>query len=227
MSDGGLGEKLQLWNDEYFRPRGLYVHLELSESAMKHPDQKSTTLRKGVLLYSSRQDRDRKREERKFVIVVTRLDEDGKPREALRELELAEQEKEDGSDEELVERSQELDGSGLVEIGSSDVPHSPHAAELPGDTVLPPVELAANEPWLIDKAPLPPSDYVEVEGDNTFLLENTHLRDDDASNAYEERIINSHHVVRGEDLEPEARLAAQRQNEASPAPRIAEHEHVT
>jgi len=41
---------------------------------MRKPKQKSSIIRKPSLLYNSREERDRKREDRKFVIVVTGLD---------------------------------------------------------------------------------------------------------------------------------------------------------
>lgn len=91
MSEGTLGSLLQSWNDQYFTQQGLFVHLELSESAIKNEEQRSKAFRKPALLYGSREDRERKEEERKYVIVVTKLDADGAPTEALREMELNEQ----------------------------------------------------------------------------------------------------------------------------------------
>ena len=41
MSDGGLGDTLNQWNEDYFSKKGLFVHLELSESAMKNANEKS------------------------------------------------------------------------------------------------------------------------------------------------------------------------------------------
>ena len=111
MSAEGLGAKLQAWNDEYFTPKGLFVHVELSESAMKHAEQSSKALRKPTLLYSKKEDRERKEGERKFVVVVTKLDGDGVAREAAREMEIH-------AKEQAAEVADEV----------------PAAAEMPGDT---------------------------------------------------------------------------------------------
>lgn len=156
LSDGGLGDTLRKWNDDYFSQRGLFVHLELSESVMKNPGQKSKAFRKSAFLYSKREDRERKRDERKFVIVVTRLDNDGQPTEALHELDLAEK--------------------GPVEIGSSEVTSST-IPELPGDQKIMPVELPAPEPSSIKNTIEPPSGYVEMDSDNTLLLEKMDLKE--------------------------------------------------
>lgn len=164
-TEGGLGDTLKQWNDEYFGKLGLFVHMELSESAMKNPDQKSKTFRKPTLLYSSRQDRERKIEERKFVLVVTKLDDEGNPSQAIQELA--------GND-----------GS-AVEIGSSgDV--SSKIAEMPADEGNVYVELPAEMPvgvWEKEKKLDPPEGYVEMEGtsyvemdgDNSATLEKLHL----------------------------------------------------
>lgn len=160
-TEGGLGDTLKLWNEEYFSKLGVFVHMELSESALKKPDKKSRTFRKPVLMYGSREDRNRKTEERKFVLVITRLDEEGNPMEAIKELEAA-------------------DG-GPVEIGSSGDTTS-KIPELPGDEGNAYVELPANSPAELpaemptDKKKLdPPSGYVEMDSDNSHMLEKLHL----------------------------------------------------
>lgn len=155
-SSDGLGEVLRRWNEDYFKDHGLFVHLELSESALKNPNQKSKAFRKSALLYSNREDRERKRDERKFVIVVTRLNEDGQPMEALERL---------GMDEK---------SSGVVEIGSSDEP-SASVSELPGDLAVDPVELPSENVLKEKPSAEPPAGYVEMSSDNTLLLEKMHL----------------------------------------------------
>lgn len=152
-SDGGLGDTLRYWNENYFHDRGLFVSLELSESALKNPGQKSKALRKGAFLYSKREDRERKREERKFVIVVTRLDEAGQAVEDLKE-------------DDAAERSP-------VEIGSSDEPAK--IAELDADFGLNPVELPSGLSPNRQKDVPAPSGYFELDNDNTLLLERMHL----------------------------------------------------
>lgn len=72
-SPGSLGETLEHWNTSYFAPIGLCAHLELSESAMRKPRHKSSVIRKPSLLYKEREERARKREDRKFVVVVAEL----------------------------------------------------------------------------------------------------------------------------------------------------------
>ena len=164
-TEGGLGETLKQWNDEYFGKLGLFVHIELSESAMKNPEQKSKAFRKPAIMYSNREDRDRKLEERKFVLVVTKLDDEGIPSQAIQELA--------GED------------SGAVEIGSSgDL--SSKIAEMPADKGNVYVELPAEMPagvWDKEKKLDPPegyvemegSPYVEMDGDNSATLEKLHL----------------------------------------------------
>lgn len=166
MSDGGLGDTLRLWNEEYFSKQGLFVHMELSESAMKNPGSRSKKFRKPVSFYSSKDDRARKEDERKMMIVVTRLDEDGQPTEAMHELAAAD--------------------TGPVELGSGDVsstiPELPGdegmvPVELPGDEGAVPVELPAESSYSAEKKVDPPSGYVEMSSDNTLLMEKMHIED--------------------------------------------------
>jgi hypothetical protein len=152
---GGLGDTLKLWNEEYFSKLGLFVHLDLSDSALKNPEQRSKAFRKPALFYSNREDRERKTDERKFVLVVTKLDEEGNPTEAIHEL---------GGTE-----------GGAVEIGSSgDV--SSKIAEMPADEGNVYVELPAEVPASTEEKKLdPPSGYVEMDGDNSHMLDKMHL----------------------------------------------------
>jgi hypothetical protein len=173
MSDGGLGDVLRLWNEEYFAKQGLFVHLELSESVAKN-EGKVSNFRKPSVFYSKPEDRKRKQDERKFMVVVTKLDEEGNPTEALHEL--------DPGD----------DGNAAVEIGSSGEATS-QAVELPAETVLP-VELPANDGFADEKKETKeypvgyvemdasekkagPEGYVEMSVDNSNLLEKMRLKD--------------------------------------------------
>jgi len=125
-SPGSLGETLEHWNTTYFAPLGLCAHLELSESAMRKPKQKSNIIRKPSLLYKEREERERKREDRKFVLVVTRLDHTSQSPAEVHEL------------------------AGDAHRAEMPVPDDPrcHTAELSGDTTLRPSEL----PTANDKA---------------------------------------------------------------------------
>ena len=126
-------------------------------------------------MYSNREDRERKRDERKFVLVVTKLDEDGQPAEALQEL----------SDiQELPTTEERSVLPGVVEIASSDEPNPDMkpgiVAELPADEGRMPVELPAELPFGMslgygpDKWG-PPGGYAELDGGTTELLEKTTL----------------------------------------------------
>jgi len=163
MSDGGLGDVLQQWNETYFQDRGLFVHLELSESAMKNKDQKSKIFRKETHWYGKKEERDRKREERKFVIVITKLDEEGKPTEAAQEL---------GAEGPAL--MAELPNSEDPKVHMAEMPgdfEQPAPVELPGDFVLPGgVSLGYGNEKLE-----PPIGYAELDSDTTALLEKTKL----------------------------------------------------
>ncbi|KAK5173871.1 uncharacterized protein LTR77_002552 [Saxophila tyrrhenica] len=158
LASGSLGDKLKLWNEEYFIQQNLFVHLELSESAMKNQG-KSTAWRKPTAFYS-KDEGERKRDERKFVIVVTKLDDDGQPREALHELGVEEGAVEIGSSNGVISRATELPGD---EGGK--------AVELPGET---PVELSCNAA-AAEKANDKPYGFAEMDGDNSHLLEKMQL----------------------------------------------------
>jgi hypothetical protein len=69
-SEGSLGEVLQQWNQVYFEPLGLHARLELSDSAKRKPKNKSRVIRRPSLTYGSREEREWRNEDRKFVIVV-------------------------------------------------------------------------------------------------------------------------------------------------------------
>ena len=157
MSDGGLGDTLRLWNEEYFSKQGLFVHLELSESALKNPDGRSKRFRKPASMYSDKNERARKEEERKFVMVVTKLDEEGQPTEAIAELAGAE--------------------TTPIELSATENP-SFSVAELPGDESVEPVELPAITTPSAEKKFDSPGGYVEMSSDNTFLLEKMHLEEE-------------------------------------------------
>jgi hypothetical protein len=72
-SKGSLGDVLQQWNQSYFAPLGLHARLELSDSAMRKSRKKSKVVRRPSLTYSSRDEREWKHEDRKFVVVVAEL----------------------------------------------------------------------------------------------------------------------------------------------------------
>ncbi|KAK0927592.1 hypothetical protein LTR91_011704 [Friedmanniomyces endolithicus] len=170
-SAGGLGDTLQQWNDSYFRERGIHVHLELSDSARKKEDGRGGggTFRKPASLYSSREERDKKREDRKFVIVVTKLEQESQPTSTL---------------EQISEMAAE--GPGAM----SELPVTEDAkfnvVELPGDTTMMPVELPAMKYYLPGAYSLgygseklePPVGFAELDSDPTHLLEKTRLADE-------------------------------------------------
>ena len=169
-SPGGLGDTLQQWNDTYFHERGLFVHLELSDSLKKREEEgRSGDFRKPATMYGSREERDRKRDERKFMIVVTKLDPEGQPLDAINE-----------ASEMLAE------GPGAM----GELPASEDAkynvAELPVEEAVMPVELPAMNYQLPAAYSLgygseklePPTGYAELDSDTTQLLEKTHLSDE-------------------------------------------------
>lgn len=87
MSDGSLGDVLHRWNSSYFSSLGLNARLELSDSVMRRPDHKSRIVRKPSVLYRSQEKRDRKREDRKFVMVVSKIESVSSPGVELHEVE--------------------------------------------------------------------------------------------------------------------------------------------
>ena len=157
QSDGGLGTTLRRWNEGEFHDLGLFVHLELSESAMKRQNQKRHSFRKPTSFYSRREDRERKAEERKFCIVVTKLDEEGVPSEAIHH--------------ELSEENARVLEMSDPENVIYEIP------ELPGDEGVPPAELPAGislgytSKWEI----APPNGYAELESDTVQLFEKSSL----------------------------------------------------
>lgn len=166
MSDGGLGSMLQKWNDEYFAQQGLFVHLELSASAMKNKEQKSTTFRKPSMFYSKGEVRDRKEDERKFVIVVTKLDADGAPTEAMREMELNEERMGDAG----------IAGAPREAEPIAEMPGDTHQGflipELPGDDGLGMAELPGGVSlgFSSERALQPPPGFAELEPDGLTIL---------------------------------------------------------
>ncbi|KAK5725926.1 hypothetical protein LTR15_004116 [Elasticomyces elasticus] len=178
----GLGHTLNHWNETYFQERGLFVYLELSDSAKKKEEGGGSTFRKPTLMYSTREERDRKREDRKYIIVITRLDQDDQPADAL------------GAISEMPAE---------VPNGTAELPAAEdakyHIAELPaGETVMP-VEMPAMETYLPSAYSLgygseklePPVGYAELDSDTTHLLEKTPLSDEKDSSLFAEPTTNT------------------------------------
>lgn len=196
MSDGSLGSMLQQWNDEYFTKQGLFVHLELSESAMKNDEQKSKTFRKPSLLYSKREERERKEEERKYVIVVTKLDANGAPAEAIREM----------------ERNEERTGQAGVTKEAETIAEMPGDTyqgflipELPGDDGLGMAELPGGVSlgFASEKSMAPPPGFAELEPDGVTALttEQAFPRElDDTSRVADEKLVEEGKPVIGDGL---------------------------
>ncbi|KAK3099084.1 hypothetical protein LTR53_019108, partial [Teratosphaeriaceae sp. CCFEE 6253] len=147
--------------------RGLMVSLQVSASAQKREDDgRVSGVRKPASLYSARDERERKREERKFVIVVTKLEQQCQPMGAI---------------DDSVELPAE--GSGVMaELpAKDDAEYS--AAELPGEDLVLPVELPAMELSLPAAYSLGygsekldfPVGPVKLHSDTTLLLEKTHV----------------------------------------------------
>lgn len=72
-SEGSLGDVLQQWNQSYFEPLGLHATLELSDSAKRKPKKKSSIIRRPAVTYSTREEREWRNEDRKFVVVVAEV----------------------------------------------------------------------------------------------------------------------------------------------------------
>lgn len=72
-SEGSLGDVLQQWNQSYFEPLGLHATLELSDSAKRKPKKKSSIIRRPAVTYSTREEREWRNEDRKFVVIVTEI----------------------------------------------------------------------------------------------------------------------------------------------------------
>lgn len=133
-SDGGLGDTLKQWNENYFAERGLHATLELSHSAMKRPHQSSRIFRKESHWYG-KEDRERKRTERKFQLVITKLDREHQDSDAVHELF-------GGKDASVVPELASGDAkSDLVEMPGE----TRRLAEMPGEDRQVPVELPAME----------------------------------------------------------------------------------
>ena len=113
---------MQQWNQSYFAPLGLQAKLELSDSATRKDKKQSSMFRRPSLTYRNREERERKNEDRKFVIVVARLADDSTSTEA-----------------------HELVGDSIR--AEMPVPGKPRMLEpgLPGDTVVSPAELPTIE----------------------------------------------------------------------------------
>lgn len=169
-SEGSLGDTIQKWNESYFAKLGLSARLTLSESAMRQPNHKSKIMRKPTLLYDTREERERKREDRKFVIVVSRLDDSGPSHENAQELEaetvrvelpVAEDPRNDKAelpgDEEHVAKELPMPGDQAKEDLANVYCQ---VAELPADV---PTELPASLPEHLGK--------LKLEGDGSLTRE--------------------------------------------------------
>ncbi|KAK4554816.1 hypothetical protein LTR86_007964 [Recurvomyces mirabilis] len=158
-SAGALGETLEQWNDTYFRQRGLLVHLELSEASVK-----GKSLRKPASLFDSREERDIKREQRKFVIVISKLDGESRPMEGLDEAQ-------EMAAEDVVTELPVVDGAKY------------NVAELPGDEGMYAVELPAELPFGLslgyeNEKLAPPLGFAELESNTSGLLNTSHGSDE-------------------------------------------------
>jgi len=161
--DGGLGDLLRRWNETYFQQRGLIATLELSQSAMKHQDHKSSFFRKETHWYANREDRERKKEERKFVIVVTKVeeDEDQRSRSAAGAVGDGPQELPAEGPTGMPEMPAQDDAKyDVAEMAGDD---RPILVELPGDFVMPGgVSLGYGNEKLA-----PPTGYAELDSGTT------------------------------------------------------------
>ena len=199
MTDGGLGDTLKQWNEEYFRKLGLFVHLELSESALKHKSQKSSAFRKPTAMYGA-EDKKRKEDERKFVIVVTKLDDEGEPTEAMREW--TGEEEMPATPHPEDEKRAEVEGDNVqspLGQGFAEMPAEvPMATELPAEqhdekNTDPPAgyfEMAGDVPQMSATVAGPLGGYFEMDADNSATLQKLHI-DDKAENESEKKLEGS------------------------------------
>lgn len=174
-SQGSLGDVLHRWNASYFSSLGLHAQLELSDSVMRRPEHKSRIIRKPSLLYRGREQRDWKREDRKFVMVISRTDCEASPAGKLLEV---------GSESGKVELPTpreprafevELPGEGGRSLAELETPEDKAkedladvlcgVAELPADV---PLELPAGslltEPTCLSKAGRSEDDWQNSKG---------------------------------------------------------------
>ena len=152
-SKGSLGDVLQQWNQSYFEPLGLHASLELPDSAMRKSRNKSKVVRRPSLTYRSRDEREWKHEDRKFVVIVAEL----------------------VHDENTAYAHELATDSGRAEM---PVPGDPRTfvTELPGDSNFGPAELPNNEDMakedladvLCAMAELPAAVSAELPGDHAM-----------------------------------------------------------
>ncbi|KAF7187600.1 hypothetical protein HII31_10939 [Pseudocercospora fuligena] len=163
-SESSLGELLRQWNERYFAERGLLARLELSESALKSPNQQSKLFQREAHWYGNKEDRERKREERKFAIVITQL----------------------YTPDELGHSMHELDASSSIQEAPDSADARFHCVEAPtANKDLP--ELPSGADWEKDVSELPdrkvhllaelPSatQYAELEGDSQPILQSSNM----------------------------------------------------
>lgn len=150
-STGALGDIMQTWNEGYFQDRGLAVNLELSEEAMRSSDQRSSLVSGEAHWHLKKEDRDRHRQERKFVIVVTRLGE--KPQQepgAVHELPVINDPLELANVKDTKYHTAEAPGE--IPQERAELPEDTRRAELPGLNQY--SELEANNEDLLKKETL-------------------------------------------------------------------------
>ncbi|KAF2170351.1 hypothetical protein M409DRAFT_51404 [Zasmidium cellare ATCC 36951] len=145
-SEGALGDVMRNWNDGYFQERGLVARLELSEEAMRSPDQQSSLISGEAHWHLKKEDRDRHRQERKFVLVVSKLGETLPQEPGV-----------------VHELPVETTPSELADVKDAKY----HMAEAPGDLPTTPAELPGDG----KRAEVPGWDqYAELEANNEDLL---------------------------------------------------------
>ncbi|KXL48381.1 hypothetical protein M433DRAFT_145090 [Acidomyces richmondensis BFW] len=182
--DGGLGSLLRQWNETYFHQRGLIATLELSQSAMKHQDHKSSFFRRETHWYASREERERKKEERKFVIVVTKVNEEDelqRSKSATRAFDAQELPAEGSSG------MPEMPGPGDPKYDTAEMPGNdgPTFVELPGDFVLPGgVSLGYGNENLG-----PRLGYAELDGETAGIFEKSTAKDRDDNDDESQKIL--------------------------------------
>ena len=183
LSDGQLGNVLRRWNTGYFVQRGLSAHMELSKSALKHSNRVGASFRRSTLLYSDTEERAKKRDERKFAIVITRLDIENRSPEVSYELESSNCVSSElaSADQTSIDR---------IELASTDQPERSELAstdqtsnrsfELAGDLdqatehLIPSTETMANSiscVILVDSSDYRPPDNMNMAGKRAFSWE--------------------------------------------------------
>lgn len=131
-SEGGLGETLAQWNDTCFRERGLLATLQMSEAAQKRAECRGPKIsfRSQAMLSSTKEEREARKEEQKYIIVISKLDDIVKRLEAMAALQ-------DNCYELSLDRT-----DALPELPARQDPIMKRA-EMPTDDASTPVELPA------------------------------------------------------------------------------------